>query len=1060
MGDVDDPRPPRDPKQLAAWFAEAVEDEVAKLKKDRGGAQQYEVLSGALVQTRGPRQALYQFIIADGLRLPVEGTGSLKIAGNDYPATVEGQETNRILLLVEFDGAPPANIPRGILQTSDTALLEKLAVTLREIAEGRSRATALASELFHPDAATVGRATIHFGSTKLDRDQQGSMEQACGSSVTFIWGPPGTGKTFVIANLVAVLATAGQRVLVASHTHAAVDQALYATVRTGSELRRGPLCGHQLVREHKLLRVGLTADPKIPDSVQLDKVRDTEAQGIRKEILALEGAVEPLRARAAALEAQLEEWKKLDSLLAQNREACQNVEVVQARRAQCETIMRAAQEQRVLSASVLARARRAWFWRERKVARARVALDEAQAGLEKAARAVTVADQDLEKRRGVARRMQSAAAKQRAACRGLRSVKDLEARSAIVAQELGPIRARLRALNQELNDLSLKLVREARVVFATLTKNYTGPELADQQYDAVVVDEISIALPPLVYLAAARATSRVILVGDFLQLPPIVRSDSDVAAQRLGTDSFRLAGVVEGNSPVEACRVLVQLRSQRRMLPRIADVARHLVYSAAGGLDDHRSVQDRPTPDWLSALPPNPLLIVDTADLHCWCGKQPGSLSRFNLCSASLAVSLASALATRFPRPAPHEARPIGIATPYAAQRRLIAKLTNELDLDAWVLPGTVHTFQGAEADLLIFDCVLDEPYWSARLTTPHWRDEVVRDLNVAVTRARSKFILLGSSEWLNKHAKPGSALGDLWAFLTEKADLVPASDLVQLPVHSAGSADRPAEPAPGHPRKGTAASMEILDERSFYQRFERDLARASRSIFALAPYFGTYRWPRVQPFFAGALARAVEVTVVTPPPSKCDNKPYVEKAIRNLRELGALVVTATGLHGKDVIIDEQIVYTGSLNWSSHRGRVEVMHRIRSPHYANLCLEAFQARHIRAAMGTQRGHVRTCPHCGCPVQVVNQRKQRSWDKQPMKVGCTNKDCEGYLRDLDERPPLAEVPRCQVDGRTKYRRVRRGRGEIWQCPKHPKRCGSFKAVPGDGEPGIGPLFDAP
>ena len=60
-----------------------------------------------------------------------------------------------------------------------------------------------------------------------------------------------------------------------------------------------------------------------------------------------------------------------------------------------------------------------------------------------------------------------------------------------------------------------------------------------------------------------------------------------------------------------------------------------------------------------------------------------------------------------------------------------------------------------------------------------------------------------------------------------------------------------------------------------------------------------------------------MEVTLVTPPPAAADNKSYVEKAIRSLRQLGAVVMSATGLHGKDIVIDERIHYTGSLNWAS-----------------------------------------------------------------------------------------------------------------------------------------------
>lgn len=67
----------------------------------------------------------------------------------------------------------------------------------------------------------------------------------------------------------------------------------------------------------------------------------------------------------------------------------------------------------------------------------------------------------------------------------------------------------------------------------------------------------------------------------------------------------------------------------------------------------------------------------------------------------------------------------------------------------------------------------------------------------------------------------------------------------------------------------------------------------------------------------------------------------------------------------------------------------------------------------------------------------------SWLRRVRSVQCCN-----YLRNVDERPPFREAPRCQVDGRTKYRRVRRGRRQLWECPKHPRECTTEKVVPGD------------
>jgi len=567
------------------------------------------------------------------------------------------------------------------------------------------------------------------------------------------------------------------------------------------------------------------------------------------------------------------------------------------------------------------------------------------------------------------------------------------------------------------------------------------------------------ALPPLIFLAAGRGTRRVILVGDFLQLPPIVRGDRyggdaqlrAMVRARLGTDAFHLAEVARELKPDFNCRVLTKLDTQQRMRTEIADVARHLLYTVAGGLNDHPMVNERKPLDWLEFLPANPLVIVDTADLHCWSGKQPGTLSRFNFDSAKVAVEIAALAAAKLPKPPPDSAPPIGIVTPYTAQRRLLTKLIADLELDDWVRAGTVHAFQGGEADLIIFDSVLDEPYWSARLCTPRDASDVKRDLNVAVTRAKNKFVFVGSSAWLNTHARPVSGLGQMWQFLTDRAELISVLELVKLECFQRVFDQYVHETGWSVPRGQTGHTFEHLDETSFFERFAKDLNAASDSIFGLAPYFGEYRWPRIQPLIGAALKRGLKVTLVTPPLAEAENRSYVDKVIKNLRDLGAVVVSASGVHGKDVIIDEQIIYTGSMNWSSNRGRSEEVHRIHAPQYAKLCLQLMQAKHIRQAAIHEDGSPRVCPHaaCGWPLQVVNQRRQHgTWDFQAMKVGCTNPKCEGYLRNIDERPSFKNAPVCKADGRTKYRRVRRGRGEIWQCPKHPRECPTEKVVPGD------------
>ncbi|MCL5278457.1 MAG: hypothetical protein M1376_00950 [Planctomycetes bacterium] len=82
MPATDSDRPPEDACSLAAWFAEGVRAELVALEKE-GGSQNYEVFAGKLLEERGQTQVIYQFIIADGTRVPEEATGRLKTPNDE-----------------------------------------------------------------------------------------------------------------------------------------------------------------------------------------------------------------------------------------------------------------------------------------------------------------------------------------------------------------------------------------------------------------------------------------------------------------------------------------------------------------------------------------------------------------------------------------------------------------------------------------------------------------------------------------------------------------------------------------------------------------------------------------------------------------------------------------------------------------------------------------------------------------------------------------------------------------------------------------------------------------
>jgi len=1044
-----DSKPPKEIEALAIWFAEAVRAELAALEKN-GGSQLYEVHSGKLIESKGPNQGIMVFLIADGTRIPEDTSGRLKTEDGEFTVSVIGQQGNVLHLNVEGRILPEI-IHFAKLIIDDTALLRRLADILEECSENVEKVSPLAISVFHPSMATIQSKKLPDTDELVEISGQlrDVLEQACGSSITYIWGPPGTGKTHAIAHLVTALIEVGERVLVSSHTNSAIDQALYEAVKVEDENKHGPLANHSSVMDGKVLRLGRTINSKIPDSVRYDKILDVKGQEIQQKILETEKQIIPLSRIMEKGRGILAEWSKLieftDRLNA-IKESLQKANLLQRGVEESIRISKDLIRQRRTELEI---AKGAWFWRESKTKRAQLASEQSELRLQQAEKNLTDVLERKEKLLLLNQHLEQTLKSQQDICEQLPKQELVEKELAKKAEELKPLKEKLTLLQAELANLGQIIIDDAVAVFCTLTKTYVGEDLAGQKFDAVIIDEISMALPPLIFLAAGRAQLRVILVGDFLQLPPIVRSDTEITNAILGRDTFQLAGVADDLKPSENCPVLKRLTIQHRMVPEIAAVARHLVYERAGGLDDDETVKQRNVEEknpWLDFLPRNPLIIIDTADLFCWSGKQPGTLSRFNMYSAMLSIEIATIAAKKIGEPSPNDPQPIGIITPFAAQRRILSKLISDMGLDRWVAAGTVHTFQGNQADLIIFDSVLDEPYYTARLINPKGSNDVLRELNVAVTRARNKFIFVGSSEWLNKCAKPASALGDLWIYLKGPAVLLSALDFIGNEFGNRVASISTVPTAWNIPKGDT---IQVFDETSFFDCFAKDINAAKISIFALAPYFGEYRWPKIQPLFSAALSRNIEITIVTPPLTEALSKSYTEKVIMNLRAIGAVVVTASGIHGKDIVIDEKIVYTGSMNWSSHRGRIEVMHRINAPKYAKQYLEFLQAKHIRQSATNEDGTPRLCPHCGSTLQIVNQRRQHFlWDFQAMKIGCTNPDCQGYLRNIDERPPFKQVPVCSIDGRTKYRRVRRGRGEIWQCPKHPKTCPSEKVIIGD------------
>lgn len=177
------------------------------------------------------------------------------------------------------------------------------------------------------------------------------------------------------------------------------------------------------------------------------------------------------------------------------------------------------------------------------------------------------------------------------------------------------------------------------------------------------------------------------------------------------------------------------------MHPRIAAVPNKLFYSGrlenAPGLDQKTApiVQSPPTPG-------EPLAYYDLTALNAWCSPEQESHSRFNFVSALITVALA--------QQARGAGQRVGIVTPYNAQSRLIHRLLSDLKItQEEIMVATVHRFQGSERDVILFDAVEGWPAKPGLLVSRTEESGPMRLANVAVSRAKGKFIAVANASYI-----------------------------------------------------------------------------------------------------------------------------------------------------------------------------------------------------------------------------------------------------------------------------------------------------------------------
>ena len=297
--------------------------------------------------------------------------------------------------------------------------------------------------------------------------------------------------------------------------------------------------------------------------------------------------------------------------------------------------------------------------------------------------------------------------------------------------------ARMAKLRDRATELEIRiqydLFDQARVISCTLIGS-AYHILEHRHFSTLFIDEAAQALEPACWAAILKA-DRVIFSGDHQQLPPTVKCPE---AARGGLDRTLMQRVAKAK-PQCVSLLTVQYRMHQDIMAFSSRWFYHGRLTAAPEVA-HRLVSPIDTP----------LLWLDTSQCH-FGEKESRTLSRSNSEEARLLVhTLRDYIEMIGMERILNDRTDFGIISPYRAQVRLIRRLLKWQKffraLRRQISVGSVDGFQGQERDVIVISMVRDNDQG----TIGFLRD--LRRMNVAITRARMKLIILGNADTLARH--------------------------------------------------------------------------------------------------------------------------------------------------------------------------------------------------------------------------------------------------------------------------------------------------------------------
>lgn len=771
----------------------------------------------------------------------------------------------------------------------------------------------------------------------LDDYQKDAINNSVNTEVSFIWGPPGTGKTIVIAILTKMFVENGHSVLVTSNTNIAVDNVFEKYIKlfkaTSPDLQNG-----------KIIRFGNIQIDSIKDYVQESAIIQRIAAPLYEQIRILSDEMKPLRERHSNLSETIKDYQEyikikkqfiqqqkqllkiktelsnLKQSLIDNLSSERNIQNVIEKLENdliiannTNTVMRffkGIKSPKNIGNEI---SQKKYNFNSLSVERHKISnsINSKQQEIKQLQENIISSEQDIN------------AIKQRDPNIEIIKVTDVQNEIKIITSKIAEIETQVDEIKKQIEEIEKNLLNEAKVIGTTLSMFHSKSILYSRAYDVVIIDEVTMAIQPQIFFAACFSNKKIIVVGDFNQLQPIIRTyDNEIVKEWLKKDIFRKNSITSRTDSR-----LNTLRIQRRMKVPIAEISNQTLYD---GILEHQPNSSELTNE-------SAVSFYNTSNFKPYATIPPRGRGRINVYNAILSIKLAQKYYDLV------AIEKIGIITPYRSQANLISKLIKDLNLQSKISADTVHKFQGLEKDIIIFD-ITDGINTRGYRIGANLRDneEAPYLFNVAFTRAKHKLIVIGDLDYLRNNindlpVKVRQMIGKITLANNGNYEIIDSMEIIDNLIYN--TTDN------GIRQNLNSDGLKHFTEDYFYQDFFEEITNCSESLTIYSPFIAHNRVTNNfnQNFFRQLLIKNIIVKIVTKPFNQHPNanRNFANSCISTWREMGILVEEKSGMHEKIAIIDKKIIYHGSLNILSQWHSQETMLKIVGVNSVNELLKIY-----------------------------------------------------------------------------------------------------------------------